>query len=1353
MANNGSIGKAKSLLALQQEFKQQLPVKIDEIQAQIFALTNSDDDLKKLHKLTLSLADSAGTYGAEGVSKAAREIEQRIKTLFNDSDKNIPVSDNIFKSHQRNLEQWFELLNLAAKEWLLTKSITIQGIPTSGKDDKNPICLLLEDDQLAGELRESLERYGFNIQRISEIESVKSIGTNDQPVVLILDKRFNDGDMAGTELIASIKSGLNTCNPLIYIAESDDVEQRLAAARAGADRFFSQPININKLGQTISALKTNVDETAYRVMVVDDDLPLLELYIIMLQEAGMIVKGISNPLDGLKVMEEFLPDVVITDVYMEECSGPELVQMIRQNDRWAQLPILFLSGEQNINSQLDVMALGAEDFLTKPVQVRKLVSLVTATVKRSRQNIKLSNDLKNALRENVYQLAAMDQHNIVSCTDVGGSITSVNDKFCEISGYSRDELVGQNHRILKSGRHSKSFYDEMWTSITNGEVWHGTICNLKKNSEEYWVKSTIVPFLDENGKPYKYVSARTDVTAMRESEERLDRSQAFAKIGTWDWNIVTGDLYWSDRIWPLFGYKKEATETTYDNFLAAVHPDDRQLVIDGVNNCVEHGTHYDIEHRVVWGDGSIHWVLETGDVTRNKEGNALHMLGVVQDINERKLAQLALANSEQELIEAQSLAKIGNWSADLVSGELNWSDEIYRIFGYEATSFEPSVEAFNATIHPEDRELVSESEKKAIDTGQYDVVHRIIRPDGVVRYVHELAQVEVDASDTLLRMRGTVQDITERVELEQSITKQRQLQDMLHQATTEIVESGDTRSAMNDMLDTVLDLTGSEYGFTAEVLYTEEGKPYLKTNAITDISWDKETKILYDSSAESGFEFHNLDTLFGCVITSQKPVMSNDPASDPRAGGLPAGHPEMRSFLGVPVFYGEEMIGMYGIANRENGYDEEVEEFLKPFDTAYGVIINSKRMLQAEETNRIELIKAKEDAEEANRAKSQFLSSMSHELRTPMNAIMGFSQLLLLDKVPVLSEQQRGNTKEIMSAAEHLMELINGVLDLARIEVGRVSLSIEKVIVCNVVTDAILLVSAIAEKRGIKISLKQNDDDISHEKSTKQNYAVRADHTRLKQSVLNLLSNAVKYNKENGEIIVNCIPIENNFVRISVADTGKGISREQQKDLFVAFNRLGAEHSEIEGTGIGLVITKNIVELMGGCIGVESEPGEGSTFWIDLPSDEASSTPEIINDEVDKDMILSELEHEHSVLYIEDNPANLRLVTQLLGRIPNLHMWRAHEPLLGLELAKEHQPGLILLDINLPGMDGFEVLKELQKNKITSEIPVIAISANAMPKDIEKGEKAGFDGYITKPIDVAVLLKTVEHQLLEKDKK
>ncbi|MCK4706359.1 MAG: response regulator, partial [Gammaproteobacteria bacterium] len=295
--------------------------------------------------------------------------------------------------------------------------------------------------------------------------------------------------------------------------------------------------------------------------------------------------------------------------------------------------------------------------------------------------------------------------------------------------------------------------------------------------------------------------------------------------------------------------------------------------------------------------------------------------------------------------------------------------------------------------------------------------------------------------------------------------------------------------------------------------------------------------------------------------------------------------------------------------------------------------------------------------------------------------------------------------------------------------------------------------------RGIQIVLLQDGVEIELENLQQLNHTVRADRVRLKQALLNLMSNAVKYNQENGKIIIGCKMVKdqngNNKTRISITDTGNGLTGKQQKQLFKAFERLNAEKAEIEGTGIGLLITKNIIELMGGNIGVDSQPGKGSTFWIELPNDDLQIEHEdkrIKKEEIKMQTISSsDAKQEHTVLYIEDNPANLRLVNQLLGRQPNIHMWSAHEALLGLELAAEHQPDLILLDINLPGLSGYEVLKHLRQSTTTSHIPVIAISANAMPKDIEKGKQAGFDDYITKPIDINLLLNTVTKRLENKD--
>jgi CheY-like chemotaxis protein/anti-sigma regulatory factor (Ser/Thr protein kinase) len=382
----------------------------------------------------------------------------------------------------------------------------------------------------------------------------------------------------------------------------------------------------------------------------------------------------------------------------------------------------------------------------------------------------------------------------------------------------------------------------------------------------------------------------------------------------------------------------------------------------------------------------------------------------------------------------------------------------------------------------------------------------------------------------------------------------------------------------------------------------------------------------------------------------------------------------------------------------------------------------------------------------ANRAKSEFLSSMSHELRTPMNAIMGFGQLMTMDFDTPLNESQKENVTEILKASNHLLELINEVLDLSKIEAGRIDLSIENVLLGDVLGESLQLILPLAQKRGISIKLIRDDNEITINDLAKSQSIVRADYTRLKQVILNFLSNAVKYNTEEGDIVIKCTKTDNKAIRISIRDTGSGLSDEQQEQLFTAFNRLGAENTDIEGTGIGLVITKNIIDLMGGELGVESEIGKGSTFWVELPVglDKSNKTDEI-DQRIDSNI---SIEESRSVLYIEDNPANLRLVTQLLGRIPNLEMRTAHEPLLGLELAKEYLPDLILLDINLPGIDGFEVLRRLREQDATKNIPVLAISANAMPKDIEKGLEVGFDDYITKPININHLLNAVEDRLV-----
>lgn len=949
------------------------------------------------------------------------------------------------------------------------------------KSVKNSVYLSGADPLVVADLMVSLKRANYDAQYFSDLIDLEAACKAELPASIILNFILNDDDTATFDAIAKFKENINSCPPLFLITSRDDLSARLSAVRSGVDHYFCNLLDIEKLIQTIDGLVTLSELIPYRILLIDDDEPLLDCYATILREAGMVVETLSNPLQGLEFLEKFKPDVVVMDIYMPECTGPELVQVIRQNDAWMSLPIVYLSTEADLNSQLKAMELGADDYLTKPVRSLRLISVLSAMAKRARKNIQLHKDLENTLRENEFQLNTMNKHDIVSIADVSGRIIHVNDKFCETSGYSRDELLGKNHRILKSERHPGLFYEEMWRTISQGKVWHGTVCNRKKDGGEYWVDSTIVPFLDDKGKPYKYVSARTDITALRESEERLNRSQRFANIGTWDWNIETGELIWSDRIWSLFGFSKGTTKITYENFISAVHLDDRQNVIDAVEKCVTHGGEYNIEHRVVWPDGSIHWVHEKGNVIRDIDGNAQHMLGVVQEINSRKHAELELVESEAQLREAQALSRIGNWKADMGSGQLHWSDEIYRIFGYEPNSFKPDIHMFHAAVHPEDLAKVRESEKHADKTGSRDIVYRIVRPDGSVRHVHELAQREIDGEGNLnlLCMSGTLQDITEREGMQEQLKQQRKLLDMLHRSTTNFVERSDIQETMKIMLNDLLEVTGSDYGFVGEVMHDENTYPYLKTHAIQNIAWDTETQKIFKAPKEQGREFHNLDTPYGQVMTSGQSIFMNSPDSVLQNDDFPPGHSQIESFLMVPVFYGNTVIGMYGIANRENGYDESLQEFLRPFDTTYGVTINSKRMLEAELKNKNDLMVAKEEAVHANQAKSNFLSNMSHELRTPMNAIIGFGQLLKMGEDPKLTESQIDDVNEIINASDHLLKLINEILDLSKIESGHVDLALESVVLGEILNESLQLITPLAKKRGIKINAMRNGIDIA----------------------------------------------------------------------------------------------------------------------------------------------------------------------------------------------------------------------------------------------------------------------------------
>jgi PAS domain S-box-containing protein len=419
-------------------------------------------------------------------------------------------------------------------------------------------------------------------------------------------------------------------------------------------------------------------------------------------------------------------------------------------------------------------------------------------------------------------------------------------------------------------------------------------------------------------------------------------------------------------------------------------------------------------------------------------------------------------------------------------------------------------------------------------------------------------------------------------------------------------------------------------------------------------------------------------------------------------------------------------------------------QFGDPANRQLGVLFNNvteRKMIEAR------LHQAVAAADSANRAKSEFLSCMSHELRTPLNAILGFAQLMQASTPPPSAKQEQ-SLSHIVMAGWYLLQLVNDTLDLASIEAGRLSVSPTTVSLDHVLQECAAIIGPLASKRNLSVSYPLPEPK----------HLTYADPIRVKQVLLNLLSNSVKYNRDGGCISVRCSRVNGQRLHISVQDTGMGMTPHQLEHLFEVFNRLGQEHSGIVGTGIGLVMCKRLVELMGGQLGVDSALGKGSDFWIELPlvpndAGDFASAPGQASEAVSAATGPSSAAAPngalgHTLLHVDDNPANLELVAQLLAQRPQHRLLSASHGTLGIEIARAHLPAVILMDINLPDINGIEVLRILQADPVTTHIPVVALSANAMPHEIESGLRAGFYRYVTKPIRADEFFNSLDEALL-----
>ena len=755
---------------------------------------------------------------------------------------------------------------------------------------------------------------------------------------------------------------------------------------------------------------------------------------------------------------------------------------------------------------------------------------------------------KEAEHELEFQKRALDEHAIVSITDVKGNITYINNKFCDISGYTRQELLGQNHRLLKSGEHPPEFYADIWRTIGSGKVWNGSIINKNKAGGFYWVNSTIVPFLDDQGKPFQYVAIRTDTTAQKQADVAMYESEKRFRAMVEN----AGDaIYIHDRYGKIFDINQIACDQlgyTRDELLAlSVAQLDAAIDFDNLRETWDLGEAdpkkypltLETAHRRK--DGSTFPIEVRISLLPSEDGT--RFVAMVRDISERKKADERIKESER-----------------LLSAAINNISD-----GFVLCDGDGRIVLFNSrfkALYPHSRDLI-----------QQGALFEDFLREGAKRDEYPDAKGRVEAW------------------------------------LSERLAKGRERGASFDQ-----QLVGDRW---------------------VQIS----------------------------------------------IGRLPDG-----GWVGIHVD-------------------------ITPFKEAV------------------------ESADKANLAKSEFLSSMSHELRTPLNAILGFAQMLEYNPKEPLSGFQKESVDHIMKGGQHLLELINDILDLARIEAGKVELSIENIAPLKIFEECLSLIVNMAKARGINISTPDAAQEVP---------LVLADHTRFKQVLLNFLSNAVKYNRENGTVFIDFAETDADTLRISVTDTGEGISEVQQKELFKPFSRLGAENTEIEGTGIGLVVCKDLIDLMNGTVGMESEVGKGSSFWFELPLAKTGHDAVAVTQETDLVQIeQSAPEAGGTMLYVEDNPDNLKLMELIVSRMEGLTMISTHTGELGVEMARAERPDLIILDINLPGMSGIETLKRLQSYESTNKIPVLALSAAATARDIEKGMEAGFLRYLTKPILVPEVMEAI----------
>ncbi|MDQ8204185.1 PAS domain-containing protein [Pelagicoccus sp. SDUM812003] len=891
--------------------------------------------------------------------------------------------------------------------------------------------------------------------------------------------------------------------------------------------------------------------------------------------------------------------------------------------------------------------------------------------------------LEEALRDRTL-VEFINAHAIVAVTDGQGVITHVNDPFCQISQYDREELVGNTHQVLNSGYHSTAFWEEMWKRIASGRVWMGQICNRAKDGSVYWLQSTIFPVRHETSEQVEqYVAMHTDISMQKEVEQRLRTSRyqlqeaaRLARLGSWEYDPLTDVMTWSSMT-------RELHEVTYDfdpTLAAAVaffeEGFSREQFQRRMSECMQTGAPFEDELGLLTARGNRLWVRVKG-YSELVEDRCVRLYGVIQDLSELRRAEASLRDSERRWKFALEGNGDGVWDWSVETGEVYFSHSWKEMIGYEVSEIENRLEEWSKRVHPDDLDQCERDLKRHFrgEDPTYENVHRMRCKDGSYKWVLDRGKViERDAKGQPVRMIGTHTDITEFREMSERLLR------------------------ASDRLALAV-----------------------KASGLGIWEWDvAEDRLIWDDRMLRLFGLDR-EAFDGRCQTWKAAIHPDDRA---RVVALlkaaVAGEADYDTEYRVCLPDGSvRYLRVMAIVQRD-----ESEGAVRMVGTSWDVTESVKQ--------RDELVRLAEEAKQASKAKSQFLANMSHEIRTPLNGVIGMSSLLL--DSPGLSVEQREFGEVIRSSGEALLSLINDILDFSKVEAGKLSLEEEEFRLRDMLDDFASILRFRAGQKNLRFTCEV--DSLVPDR-------IIGDAGRLRQILLNLADNAIKFTERGSiEVSIGLIRASDDAVmlRCSIKDTGIGISPETRDSLFDEFTQADSSTTRLYGgTGLGLAISKQLVKMMGGEIGVESALGSGSEFWF-------TAVFRTSNLNLRAEDWVNVFEGRSALVAAKDSGTR-RYLSEQLGRW-NIDTLTCSLPSTASVLMKDRafaqEPfSYLFFDVEDSKLENLELVKELGADKETRNTRIVLVSKIGNRGDTNLLLAAGADGFVSKPFRQSEIFNTL----------